>query len=214
VNAAEILFLAIGLCLGVAVGAALLDLIRARPAPREVRLTITHNALPEREAAIDLEHAPLVERVPIRVARGVDPAYAAIRQGDEPAMVGAVAVSAAAAKRSGDAGTMSEGRTAVAMADDEGTMEPGAGSAVAGAPGPGRGAAFDADDPCAAQRRLADERCAVAAHANEQADAAATNLRNAKRAYDDVARRMDEAHERTDPRAVAPRRSRPAGFQE
>lgn len=202
-NADEILFLAIGLCLGIAVGAALLDLVRARPAPREVRLTITRNALPEREAAIDLEHAPLVERMPIRVARGVDPAYAAIRQADEPAMVGAVAVSAAAARRSGDAGTMSEGRTAVAMADDEGTIETGAGaSGIVGTQEPSLGAALDPDDPCAAQRRLADERCAVAARANEQAEAAATNLRNARRAYDDVARRIDEAHQRTDPRAV------------
>ena len=200
-NAVEILFLAIGLCLGIAVGAAILDLVRARPAPREVRLTITHNALPEREAAIDLEHAPLVERVPIRVARGVDPAYAAIRQADEPAMVGAVAVSAA--MRSGDAGAMSEGRTAVAMADDEGTMVTGAEpSGIVGTQAPSRGAALDPDDPCAAQRRLVDERCAVAERAKEQADIAAANLRNARRAYDDVAHRIDEAHLRTDPRAV------------
>ncbi|HVQ21872.1 MAG TPA: hypothetical protein VMT36_01245, partial [Candidatus Saccharimonadia bacterium] len=195
-------FLAIGLCLGIAVGAALLDLVRARPAPREVRLTITRNALPEREAAIDLEQAPLVERVPIRVARGVDPAYAAIGQADEPAMVGAVAVSAAA-RRSGDAGTMSEGRTAVAMADDEGTMGMStASSGVVDTQEPSLGAALDPDDPCAAQRRLAGERCAVAERAKEQAEAAAANLRNARREYDDVARRIDEAHQRTDPRAV------------
>ena len=136
-NAAEILFLAIGLCLGVAVGAALLDLVRARPAPREVRLTITRNALPEREAAIDLEHAPLVERVPIRVARGVDPAYAAIRQADEPAMVGAVTVSAAAAMRSGDAG------------DDVGRTDRG---------GDGRRRGHDGDGRGVVRRRLARRR--------------------------------------------------------
>ena len=202
-NAAEILFLAIGLSLGVAVGAALLDLVRARPAPREVHLTITHNALPEREAAIDLEHAPLVERVPIRVARGVDPAYAAIRQADEPAMLGAAAVSAAAARRSDDAKMMSEGRTGVAMADDGVTIETGTGSpGIIGTQEPSLAAGLDPDDACAAQRRLADERCAVAARAKEQAEAAAANLRNARRAYDDVARRIDEAQQRTDPRAV------------
>jgi hypothetical protein len=203
VNAVEILFLAIGLCLGIAVGAAILDLVRVRPAPREVRLTITRNALPEREAAIDVEHAPLVERVPIMVARGVDPAYAAIRPADDPAMVGAVAVSAAAGKRSGDAGTMSGGQTAVAMADDEDTIATGAGpSGTVGTQELHQGAALDPDDPCAAQRRLADERCAVAERAKEQAEGAAANLRNARLAYDDVARRIDEAHQRTDPRAV------------
>ena len=225
-NAVEILFLAIGLCLGVAVGAALLDLVRARPSPREVRLTITHNALPARgvEAVSDEMGAGLEatdDRVPVRVARGVDPAYAAIGQAREPAMAGAVAVPVAA-RRSVDQDSRSEVRTAVAKGKGEARIAAGAAAAsadgtadVADAPPPTDGAparaaldAVSADrsgadaDPCAGQRRLADERCSVAAHASDQADAAAANLRQSRRAYDDVARRIDEAQLRADPRAV------------
>jgi hypothetical protein len=194
VNAVEILFLAIGLCLGVAVGAALLDLVRARPAPREVRLTITRNALPARAAdstrpdEITAELDAPDARVPVTVARGVDPAYAAIRQAPapEPALVGAVAVRAASGQDD-DRGMLPEGRDVVAMGDDEGTMATGA---TANA------------DPCAGQRRLSDERCAVAGHAREQAEAAAANLQQSRRAYDEVIRRIDEAQERADPRQV------------
>ena len=135
-NAAEILFLAIGLSLGIAVGAALLDLTRARPAPREVRLTITRNAMPARDDVAvrpgevtaelggtrtdhDGDATAGVDRVPFTVARGVDPAYAAIGQAREPALVGAVAVTAAAG-RSDDQGSMSEGRGVVATGEDQG----------------------------------------------------------------------------------------------
>ena len=48
-NASEFAFLAIGLILGVASGAALVEVLRARPpAPREVRLTIAPDAVPRR----------------------------------------------------------------------------------------------------------------------------------------------------------------------
>ncbi len=48
-NASEFAFLAIGLILGVASGAALIEVLRARPpAPREVRLTISPEAIPRR----------------------------------------------------------------------------------------------------------------------------------------------------------------------
>jgi len=200
VNAVEILFLAIGLCLGVAVGAALLDLIRARPAPREVRLTITRNALPARqpiEVRADEMTAELDitdHRVPFTVAQGVDPAYAGIQRAREPALVGAVAVTATAGG-SRDAGAMSERGSGVAMGDEQGTS--GSGPVLANA-----AEAAALADPCAAQRHLADERCAVAAHARDQADATAENLRQTRRAYDDVARRIDEAHKRADPRQV------------
>jgi hypothetical protein len=51
VSPSEIAFLALGLVLGTAVGAALVQLTRARPAPRrEIRLTITPNAIPARRA--------------------------------------------------------------------------------------------------------------------------------------------------------------------
>jgi hypothetical protein len=51
VTSSEIAFLALGLVFGAAIGAALGQIFRARPAPRrEVRLTITPNAIPGRRA--------------------------------------------------------------------------------------------------------------------------------------------------------------------
>ncbi|MGZ6295849.1 MAG: hypothetical protein ACXWPV_01790, partial [Candidatus Limnocylindrales bacterium] len=47
-TAPELFFLLLGLSLGVAVGAALLDVLRAHPPRPEVRVTVTHNALPPR----------------------------------------------------------------------------------------------------------------------------------------------------------------------
>lgn len=51
-TASEFAFLALGLMLGVASGAALLEVVRSRPpAPREVRLTVAPNSVPRRAAA-------------------------------------------------------------------------------------------------------------------------------------------------------------------
>jgi len=51
VTVSEFMFLAIGLVLGVASGAALIEIIRARPpARREVRLTVSQDAIPRRRA--------------------------------------------------------------------------------------------------------------------------------------------------------------------
>ncbi len=49
-TSSEIAFLAIGLMLGAALGGALAQVVRARPARREVRLTIMPNAIPARHA--------------------------------------------------------------------------------------------------------------------------------------------------------------------
>jgi hypothetical protein len=52
VTASEFAFLALGLVLGVASGAALSIVVRARPpAPREIRVTVTRDAVPRRQAA-------------------------------------------------------------------------------------------------------------------------------------------------------------------
>jgi hypothetical protein len=52
VTASEFAFLAMGLILGVAAGAALVEFIRARPpSPREVRLTVAPDAVPRRRAS-------------------------------------------------------------------------------------------------------------------------------------------------------------------
>lgn len=51
-SASEFAFLAVGLILGVATGAALVEVLRARPpAPREVRLTIAPDAVPRRRGS-------------------------------------------------------------------------------------------------------------------------------------------------------------------
>jgi hypothetical protein len=53
VTASEFSFLALGLVLGVVTGAALVELIRARPpAPREVKLTVAHDAIPRRATTL------------------------------------------------------------------------------------------------------------------------------------------------------------------
>jgi hypothetical protein len=51
VTGSEFVFLAFGLILGVAAGAALIEFIRARPPAREVRLTVAPDAVPRRRAA-------------------------------------------------------------------------------------------------------------------------------------------------------------------
>jgi hypothetical protein len=53
VTASEFSFLALGLVLGVVTGAALVELVRARPpAPREVKLTVAHDAIPRRASTL------------------------------------------------------------------------------------------------------------------------------------------------------------------
>ena len=47
----EFVFLAFGLILGIAAGAALIEFLRARPPAREVRLTVAPDAVPRRRAA-------------------------------------------------------------------------------------------------------------------------------------------------------------------
>lgn len=58
VSASEFAFLAVGLILGVASGAALVEVLRARPpAPREVRVTVSPDAIPRRRGTTLAEDA-------------------------------------------------------------------------------------------------------------------------------------------------------------
>ncbi len=59
-----------------------------------------------------------------------------------------------------------------------------------------------ADGPCADERRVAEERCAVAVRARDGAAAAADSLRRAQRTYDDHVARAEAAAAAADPRAV------------
>ncbi len=57
-TASEFVFLALGLVLGVAAGAALVEILRARPpAPREVRVTVAPDAVPRRRSTTLADHA-------------------------------------------------------------------------------------------------------------------------------------------------------------
>jgi len=59
-----------------------------------------------------------------------------------------------------------------------------------------------ADGPCADERRVAEERCAVAVRAREGAGAAAETLRRTQRSYDEIVARAEAAAATADPRAV------------
>jgi hypothetical protein len=71
VTASEFAFLAMGLVLGVAAGAALIEVVRARPpARREVRVTMTADAIPRRRAATLANDAFAEARANADPARG------------------------------------------------------------------------------------------------------------------------------------------------
>ncbi len=54
-TASEFAFLALGLVLGVATGAALVVVLRARPPAREIRVTVEHDAVPRRAATLSAD---------------------------------------------------------------------------------------------------------------------------------------------------------------
>jgi hypothetical protein len=71
VTASEFAFLAMGLILGIAAGAALIEVVRARPtAHREVRVTMTADAIPRRRAATLANDAFTEARIASEPARG------------------------------------------------------------------------------------------------------------------------------------------------
>ncbi|HYO41800.1 MAG TPA: hypothetical protein VES19_01260 [Candidatus Limnocylindrales bacterium] len=93
-TSSDLAFLALGLVLGAALGAALVQVLRARPAPRrEVRLTITPNAIPARHA-----HTLAIPYTPMRPAAGpgATPSGALAATPHPTAPASAVAASAAA----------------------------------------------------------------------------------------------------------------------
>ncbi len=70
-TASEFAFLALGLVLGVASGAALSIVIRARPpAPREIRVTVSPDAVPRRPAATLSGLVPPGSAMVVSAARG------------------------------------------------------------------------------------------------------------------------------------------------
>jgi len=90
---------------------------------------------------------------------------------------------------SGDtASAKAGGATAATTAPSPGSAPPGSGTTEAG--------------PCAEERRLADERCNVAARAREGAATAAEGLRVAQRTYDTHVGNAESAAAAIDPRSV------------
>src|SRR3954453_13443675 len=67
VTASEFSFLALGLVLGLISGAAIIEFVRARPpAPREVRLTVSHDAVPRRSSTAAADAFPAAGPQPAR----------------------------------------------------------------------------------------------------------------------------------------------------
>jgi hypothetical protein len=123
-SAAETLFLALGLLLGTAAGAVLMLILRARPpAPREVRVTVTADAIPRR--ASTLAHG-VMARDPDEPARG-GPADRRIFRGDPPAGLPerrtSVLAPGAMSLALGAAGIGSVGARGINVHDDRGESE-------------------------------------------------------------------------------------------
>jgi hypothetical protein len=277
VSPSEIAFLAFGLVLGAALGAALVHASRSRLAPRrEVRLTITPNAIPARRAHTlavphDTAHPGIIPGSPdagdFVEARpsGWGTAHApgpAAPDGDTlirtrvpstavmmPATAVAVPVVMAAADTGRDGWpvmaspgpavlarpwlerpgrddpftTIARPRPAVEetrpilVAEATVGTTPLATAQPPAAPDQPTGAAEPAvvvaqpspdAGPCAGQRRLLDERCALADVARDQSRQAADALREAQRAYDILRDRVDQAESTADPRRVAAEKDR------
>ncbi|HEX5466388.1 MAG TPA: hypothetical protein VFW92_06900 [Candidatus Limnocylindrales bacterium] len=114
---AEFFFLAVGLILGVAAGAAVLDVLRARPPRPEVHLTITREALPRRAAATG---GPEAARDPVAVdvpAASDPPPTAHVPQtaGPSLALSGPAAPVPPLTVRPGPAATRTDGRVPIAV---------------------------------------------------------------------------------------------------
>lgn len=141
----------------------------------------------------------------------------------DAATIGAATGLASASDRNGRAVTMTLGAAATGTAVDQGggdgdSAEAGGGAPTARAKRSGTGtspsnvaAATASDDPgapidysgpCADQRRVADERCAVATRARDGARRAAEAHRAAQRDYDDNVGRAETAASNADPRSV------------
>jgi hypothetical protein len=249
VTASEFAFLALGLVLGVASGAALSIVIRARPpAPREVRVTVSTDAVPRRLPATLSGFAEPPASVVAAAARGgpadpttlgavEEPTRTPVPSGPESrepvaipirpetdALVEALDAGSTVAVLDRALAAVGSGRSSRAMADGEpptasrpigssggaggssgagaaassgGARSPGDGGPAAGGPS---GGAPTGPDPCADERRSADERCALADRLKEAAQVAADRAREAQRAYDEHTGRSSRAASVADPR--------------
>ncbi len=225
-SSTEFLIAAFSLGLGLAAGATLVEVLRARPASRrEVRITIAPGVSPARSATLATIEDPTQRparrdaRVPV-MAPGTGPADGVpARQptgsigmpveGRIPVAVG-IATSPtplAFASRPDDAGTRRPpaggGGESGERPFDPVRAEGSSGEPAAGIPA--RASTPDepgATDGSAALRARVDLLCGQAERLRALSAAAQTRLRNARRAYDEHAARRDEAATGTDPRTI------------
>lgn len=195
VSPSEYFFLAAGLVLGIGVGAALTEVLRARPAARrEVRVTVAPAAVPGRTATLATTlpdwSLPLIDGgvSPERVF-AAGPAREVAGQPGAPGRVDRVAI------------PIVTERTAALARAGAGTG-PGTGPGPGARDGPGAATARPDADPCAALRLALEERCGHAERMAAMAAAAAERHREARRAYDEHVVRRDRAAATMDPRAV------------
>jgi len=132
-------------------------------------------------------HAAATSMVAVPMALEPDPLTAALRS-----PVGAAVRASAGPSVGAAAATQSER----AAATTQGPAAPPPAS------GPEMPTSAGNAGPCADERRVADERCAVANRAREGAAAAAETLRAAQRAYDEQIAAAEAAAAASDPRAV------------
>jgi len=137
------------------------------------------------------------ELVAVPIELEPDPMTAAL----QTAAVVATAAGAQAGARPGPpTGAASGPSRRGATSPSDGSAADGAGGgSVPAAAGP---QTVDATGPCADARRVAEERCAVAARARQGAEAAAETLRAAQRSYDEHVAVADTATAAADPRAM------------
>ena len=231
-TASEFAFLAVGLVLGIATGAALVDLSRGRPSnSREVRVTVAPGSVPARRSATLAEDAfagvaqaparggpgdrtdvfvpPVLGPpvgTPVRSAVGIP-----IHRETDPALESLRAAAAHTAEQA-----MTQQRMTIAAILDrpptldaassngsDGGNDPAVGVATGTAAGSSAApTAVAGGDDCAEFRRVADERCTIATRSREHATAAQETLRAAQREYDDHHTQAEQAALEADPRQM------------
>jgi len=191
VSPSEFFFLAAGLVLGVAVGAAFTEVLRARPAARrEVRVTVAPAAVPGRATT-------LATSLPDWSVPVLDAGFAPERT-FAPGRSGAVL--------DGPGRPAAAERVALPIVPERAAELALAGVAAGPGPehreGPGAATARPDADPCAALRVALEERCGHAERMAAVAATAAERHREARRAYDEHIVRRERAAATMDPRAV------------
>jgi hypothetical protein len=159
-----------------------IDVGADRPSPLWLRSAVDEAEPRSVGVPISIEPDPITTALRATAAKSAVAAMSGGRTGR------AVAVSeAAGADGSESGGNAGDGRPLDRPPRATGTDEPAA-------PAP--------DGACAEERRVAEERCAVATRAREGATAAAAELRRQQRAYDDLVDRAEAAAATADPRSV------------